>query len=148
MQLHELYPYEHERKNRKRLGRGSATGWGCTSGKGNKGQNSRAGGGVQPWFEGGQMPLQRRVPKRGFKNNFKIKYRVFNLDQIGRLFPEKEVIELDDFYAKKLCKRDESIKILGDGELQGKIQITAHKFSKSAARKIDEVGGTIKQVEG
>ncbi len=148
MQLHELYPFDEERKNRKRLGRGSASGWGCTSGKGNKGQNCRAGGGVQPWFEGGQMPLQRRVPKRGFKNKFRVKYKVFNLDQLQTLFPGKKEISLEDFYSRKLLKPNESVKILGKGEMPEGIQITAHRFSKTAVQKIENAGGTPKQVEG
>lgn len=148
MQLHEIYPFDEERKNRKRLGRGSASGWGCTSGKGNKGQNCRAGGGVQPWFEGGQMPLQRRVPKRGFKNKFRVKYKVFNLDQLQTLFPEKKEITLEDFYSRKLLKPSESVKILGQGETPQGILVTAHRFSKTAAQKIENAGGTPKQVEG
>ncbi|MFP4167697.1 MAG: 50S ribosomal protein L15 [Desulfonatronovibrionaceae bacterium] len=148
MQLHELYPFEVERKDKKRLGRGSATGRGCTAGKGNKGQNARAGGGVQPWFEGGQMPLQRRIPKRGFKNRFRVQYKIFNLEQISNLFPNKTRIGLEDFYTRKLAKPSESVKILGQGELDKGIEITAHRFSKTAAQKISDAGGTPKQVEG
>ena len=88
MELHELYPFPEERKQRKRLGRGRGTGQGCTAGKGNKGQNSRAGGGVRPSFEGGQMPIQRRLPKRGFKNPFKVTYSPVNLDRIVEAFPK------------------------------------------------------------
>ena len=85
MRLNDLYPFVEERKTRRRVGRGSGSGLGGTSGKGHKGQNARAGGGVRPGFEGGQMPLQRRLPKRGFKNFlFKVSFEVINLDQIGR----------------------------------------------------------------
>jgi large subunit ribosomal protein L15 len=88
MKLHELYPFPEERKSRKRLGRGRGTGQGCTAGKGNKGQNARSGGGTQPWFEGGQMPLARRLPKRGFKNfDFKVTYSPVNLDRLFAVLP-------------------------------------------------------------
>ncbi len=147
MHIHDLYPFEPERKNKKRVGRGGSSGWGRNSGKGDKGQNCRAGGGVPHWFEGGQMPLQRRIPKRGFKNQFKVTYKVFNLDQIEQLFPEQNDISLDDFYKQGLCKYGEPIKILGQGNI-GRKNITAHRFSASASRKITEAGGTASQVEG
>lgn len=149
MRLHELFPFPEERKQRKRLGRGSATGQGCTSGKGNKGQNSRAGGGVKPGFEGGQMPLARRLPKRGFKNYlFRNRYACVNLDRLIEAFEGKSEISLDEIYEKGLCKRNQPVKILGRGELSGAVTVEAHKFTNSAAEKIKNAGGQIKQLEG
>ena len=104
MNLNELYPFAEDRKSRKRVGRGSGSGLGCTSGKGNKGQNARAGGGVRPGFEGGQMPLQRRLPKRGFKNYlFKVEYEVINIARLVAAFEGKSEISLDDIYDRGLC---------------------------------------------
>ena len=105
MQLHNLFPFPEERKTRRRVGRGSGSGLGCTAGKGHKGQNARAGGGVRPGFEGGQMPLQRRLPKHGFKNApFKVTYDVINLDALVSAFPGKTTITLDDIYARGLVR--------------------------------------------
>lgn len=148
MNLHELYPYPEQRAQRKRLGRGSATGQGCTSGKGNKGQNSRSGGGVPAWFEGGQMPLQRRLPKRGFKNPFRVVYQTINFDQLGKHFPGAEEITLEDLYASSFFKKDTPIKVLSDGEVSGAIKITAHAFSKKAVEKIKQAGGQATAIEG
>jgi large subunit ribosomal protein L15 len=142
MNLHELYPFPEERKQRKRLGRGSATGQGATSGKGHKGQNARSGGGVPVWFEGGQMPLQRRLPKRGFKNPFRVTYQALNVGQLLSLFPDQEEISLEDLYAKGV------VKILGQGEVAKAVKVTAHKFSKQAAEKITQAGGQAIAVEG
>ncbi len=103
MKLHELKPFPGEIKAKKRIGRGPASGQGCTAGKGNKGQNARAGKGPAPWFEGGQMPLVRRLPKRGFKNPFKVEYNVFNLEFIEKKFNDKDEITLEDLY--KYCKK-------------------------------------------
>ena len=103
MQLHNLFPFPEERKTRRRVGRGAGSGLGCTAGKGHKGQNARAGGGVRPGFEGGQMPLQRRLPKHGFKNYlFKVTYAVINLDSLIAAFGEQTSITLDDIYALSL----------------------------------------------
>lgn len=149
MRLHELYPFAEERASRKRVGRGSGSGLGCTSGKGNKGQNARAGGGVRPGFEGGQMPLQRRLPKRGFKNApFKATYEVINLDRLVASFEGKTDITLEDIYARGLCKAGASVKILGVGEVSVALTVEAHKFSASAAEKIRNAGGKAKALEG
>jgi len=149
MRLHELYPFAEERASRKRVGRGSGSGLGCTSGKGNKGQNARAGGGVRPGFEGGQMPLQRRLPKRGFKNApFKATYEVINLDRLVASFEGKTDITLEDIYARGLCKVGASVKILGVGEVSVALTVEAHKFSASAAEKIRNAGGEAKALEG
>lgn len=113
MQLHNLFPFPEERKTRRRVGRGSGSGLGCTAGKGHKGQNARAGGGVRPGFEGGQMPLQRRLPKHGFKNApFKVTYDVINLDAPVSAFPGKTTITLDDIYARGLVRMGAPVKIL------------------------------------
>ena len=148
MNLNELYPFAEDRKSRKRVGRGSGSGLGCTSGKGNKGQNARAGGGVRPGFEGGQMPLQRRLPKRGFKNYlFKVEYEVINIARLMAAFEGKSEISLDDIYDRGLCPFGAPVKILGEGELSAAIKVEAHKFSQSAAEKIRAAGGEVKELE-
>lgn len=148
MNLNELYPFAEERKSRKRVGRGSGSGLGCTSGKGNKGQNARSGGGVRPGFEGGQMPLQRRLPKRGFKNYpFKAEYEVINLARLVAAFEGKNEISLEDIYDRGLCARNASVKILGEGDVAAAIKVEAHKFSQSAAEKIRAAGGEVKELE-
>lgn len=149
MRLHDLYPFPEERKTRRRVGRGSGSGLGCTSGKGNKGQNARAGGGVRPGFEGGQMPLQRRLPKRGFNNvNFAVKYAVINLTRLLSAFEGKSEITLDDIYDRGLCSLGSPVKILGEGEITTAIKVEAHKFSASAVEKIRNAGGEAKALEG
>jgi large subunit ribosomal protein L15 len=142
MKLHELYPFPEERVNRKRIGRGRATGQGCTAGKGNKGQNARAGVSERPWFEGGQMPLARRLPKRGFKNfKFKIVYQPVNLDRLLATFPDQAEIGLDDIYARGLVRAGSLVKILSQGEVSGAVTVTAHRFSAKAAEKLAAAGG-------
>lgn len=147
MKLHELYPFPEESKDRKRIGRGRATGQGCTAGKGNKGQNARAGTGTKAWFEGGQMPLARRLPKRGFKNPFKVSYSPVNLDRLVEAFPSTAEITLDAIYERGLVARGTLVKILGNGELSKALTIEAHKFSASALDKIAKAGGTAKALE-
>ncbi len=148
MQLHSLYPFPEERKNRKRVGRGSGSGTGCTSGKGNKGQNARAGGGVPAGFEGGQMPLQRRLPKRGFKNYpFKVTYSVVSLTRLVEAFPGETEITLESIYGRNLAANGCPVKILGDGEISAALQVEAHKFSASARQKIENAGGKANALE-
>ena len=147
MKLHELYPFPEERKDRKRIGRGRGTGQGCTAGKGNKGQNARAGAPTRPWFEGGQMPLARRLPKRGFKNPFKISYEPINLDRLLEAFETATEISLNDIYERGLCSPGKLVKILGQGEVGRVISVEAHKFSASAADKIVKAGGVAKSLE-
>lgn len=148
MQLHDLYPFHEERKSRKRVGRGSGSGLGCTAGKGNKGQNSRAGGGVRPGFEGGQMPLQRRLPKRGFKNYpFKVDYDVINLDRLLEAFGDKSEISLIDIYDRGLARFGKVVKILSRGQVNMAHKIEAHKFSAAAAEKIKNAGGEVNELE-
>lgn len=147
MQLHDLHPFPEERKTRRRVGRGTGSGLGGTSGRGHKGQNARSGGGVRPGFEGGQMPLQRRLPKHGFKNApFKITYNVINLDTLLEAFPEKNEITLDDMYNRGLAHKSEMIKILSDGTLTHALTVEAHRFSKNAVKKIVDAGGTVREL--
>lgn len=150
MLLNELVPYKEERKNRKRVGRGSGSGWGKTAGKGHKGQNARAGGGVKPGFEGGQMPLARRLPKRGFKNAlFKTVYEPVNLDTIVAMFEGASEVTLADIYNRGLAKKNAPVKILGRTAetFSAAITVEAHRFSGSAREAIEKAGGTVKQIE-
>lgn len=148
MNLHDLYPFAEERKDRKRLGRGSATGQGGTAGKGHKGQNARAGGGVRIGFEGGQMPLARRLPKRGFKNKFKTVYNVINLDELLTIFADTAEISLEDIYTRAGFKRNFPVKILASGDVGKPVKVTAHKFSQAAREKICAAGGEANSIEG
>lgn len=148
MNLHELYPYPEERAKVKRVGRGTASGQGGTSGKGHKGQNARAGGGVAPWFEGGQMTLYRRLPKRGFKNLFKTSYQTVNLDQLFSFFTDSSEITLQDLYDSGMASIRKPVKILGNGDAVRAIKISAHKFSKQAREKITAAGGEVTSIEG
>lgn len=149
MYLHSLYPFPEERKERKRIGRGSGSGFGKTAGKGHKGQNARSGGGVPAGFEGGQMPLQRRLPKHGFKNHpFKVTYSVVSLTRLQEAFEGKTEISLEEIYARGLAKNGAPVKVLGDGEIAIALKVEAHKFSKSAAEKIQKAGGEAIALEG
>jgi large subunit ribosomal protein L15 len=148
MQLHELYPFAEERKARKRVGRGQGSGLGSTSGKGLKGQNQRSGGGTRPGFEGGQMPLQRRLPKRGFHNIFKTTYSVCSLTRLQNAFPDKTDISLEDIYQRGLARFGAPVKILGEGEVSAALRVEAHKFSASAREKLEKAGGAAAALEG
>ncbi len=140
LKLSELKSHSSQQKAPKRIGRGIGSGTGKTSGKGQKGQKSRSGGNPHPWFEGGQMPLQRRLPKRGFTNVFRKEFEVVNLGQIAGLAAEGAVT-LEVLKAKGLVKKGTAVKILGEGELTSGAEIQAHKFSKSAVEKIEKSGG-------
>ncbi|WP_139492778.1 50S ribosomal protein L15 [Brevibacillus dissolubilis] len=142
MKLHELKPAEGSRHVRKRLGRGIGSGLGKTSGKGHKGQNARSGGGVRPGFEGGQNPLYRRLPKRGFNNINRKEYAIVSLDALNR-FEEGTVVtpELLKETGVISAIRD-GVKVLANGELTVKLTVKAHKFSNTAVEKIAQVGGT------
>ncbi|MFA5577587.1 MAG: 50S ribosomal protein L15 [Tissierellaceae bacterium] len=144
MKLHDLRPNEGGgSKPRKRLGRGIGSGLGKTSGKGHKGQNARSGGGVRPGFEGGQMPLFRRLPKRGFTNIFAKEYAIVNVEELNR-FPEDTVVTPELLFREGIVKRGKAkdgVKILGDGEVTTKLTVQAQKFSKTAAEKIEAAGG-------
>ncbi|QGY40776.1 50S ribosomal protein L15 [Pseudodesulfovibrio cashew] len=148
MRLHELYAFPEEYKNRKRIGRGSGSGWGKTAGKGHKGQNARAGGGVRPGFEGGQMPLARRLPKRGFKNPFRVEYEAVNVGRLIAMFDGKDEITVADMYERGVVANGAPVKVLGTGEVDKAVTIEAHRFSASAAEKIAKAGGTAKAIEG
>ncbi len=140
MDLSLLKPPKGSRKKTKRRGRGVGSGHGKTSCRGHKGQNSRSGGGVPIWFEGGQMPIQRRLPKRGFTNIFRIKFNIINLQDLEKIGGE-DPITLESLRKKRLVKGKGPIKVLGNGSLTKPLTIYAKKFSKSAIKKIEEAGG-------
>jgi large subunit ribosomal protein L15 len=140
MKLSELEAAPGSRKNRKRIGRGIGSGSGKTSGRGQKGQKSRSGGNPHPWFEGGQMPLYRRLPKRGFTNIFRKEYEVINLEQLIKLENNSPVTP-EVLKSKGMIHKIDLVKILGNGELTEAITVHAHKFSKSAKNKIEKSGG-------
>lgn len=141
--LHELSPAEGSKKNRKRIGRGSGSGTGKTSGKGNKGQNARSGGGVRPGFEGGQMPLMRRIPKRGFNNIFKKRYAIVNIDDLNK-FNDGDNINAKTLIDAKVIKKEyDGVKVLANGEIKKKLNIEVAKISKAAQAKIEKAGGKV-----
>lgn len=141
MDLSNLQPAYGSTKNRKRIGRGPGSGTGKTAGKGHKGQKARSGGSVKPGFEGGQMPLQRRLPKRGFRSLNKKVYALVNLKDL-EVFEAGTVVDLEAFgKARLVADVRDGIKILGDGELTKALTVKAHKFSKSAVEKIEAAGG-------
>ena len=139
---------EGAHRSRKRLGRGPGSGTGKTSGKGHKGQKARTGGGVHPWFEGGQMPLQRRLPKRGFKNPFRTEYEIVNVAALAGI--EEDVITLDILHAHRLVDlgKGRPVKILGYGEVERKMTVQAHAVSAAALSKIEAAGGAVELLEG
>ena len=149
MRLNEIRPSEGSKtKSRKRVGRGTGSGLGKTSGRGQKGQNARSGGGVRPGFEGGQMPLFRRMPKRGFTNIFAKKYAILNIEDLNR-FDDNTVITPELLFEKGLVKGKneiDGIKILGNGNLEKKLTVKAHKFSKTAIEKIEAAGGKVEVI--
>lgn len=141
MKLHELSPSPGSVAERKRIGRGHGSGNGKTAGKGHKGQNARSGGGVRIGFEGGQMPLTRRIPKRGFNNIFAKEYAVVNVSDLSK-FVDGTVVDTEMLKASGLVKKvNDGVKVLGNGELTSKITVKAAKFSKSAIEKIEKAGG-------
>ena len=142
MKLHELRPSEGAFKTSKRLGRGTGSGLGKTSGKGHKGQNARSGGGVRPGFEGGQLPLFRRLPKRGFSNAmFKVEYATINVSDLEK-FEDGAVVTPELLKEMGILKKQlAGVKVLGNGNLTKKLTVKAHKFSASAVEKIEAIGG-------
>ena len=141
MKIHELTPAPDSNKEVKRVGRGHGSGNGKTAGKGHKGQNARSGGGVRIGFEGGQMPLARRIPKRGFNNIFATKYAVVNVSDLNK-FKDGTVVDAELLIASGLVKKiNDGVKILGNGELTAKLTVKAAKFSQSAIEKIEKAGG-------
>ena len=141
MKLHELKPAEGSRSSRKRIGRGIGSGTGKTAGKGHKGQNARSGGGVRPGFEGGQNPLFRRLPKRGFTNINRKDYTVVNVEVLNRFDEGTEITPALLIESGVVSNERSGIKILGNGSLEKKLTVKAHKFSGSAKEAIEAAGG-------
>ena len=142
MKLHELKPAEGSRKERKRIGRGIGSGNGKTAGKGHKGQNARSGGGVRLGFEGGQTPLFRRLPKRGFTNINRKDYTIVNLETLNRFEDGTEVTPALLIETGIVSKEQAGIKILAKGNIEKKLTVKAHKFSSTAKEAIEAAGGT------
>jgi len=144
--LNELKPVDGARKARKRVGRGTASGQGKTAGKGTKGQKARSGGGTRPGFEGGQIPLFQRIPKRGFNNVNRKEYAVINLDDLN-LFEAGEVITPEVLLSRNVLKKTlDGVKVLANGQLEKAVTVKAHKFSKAAEQAITQAGGTIEVI--
>jgi len=147
MNLSNLSPAPGAVTPRKRLGRGPGSGLGKTSGRGHKGRGSRSGGNTTPGYEGGQMPLQRRLPKRGFRSPFRTEYTVINLRQLDQKFAAGAVIDRDALLASGLAKiKTQPIKVLADGTLSKALTVKAEKFSNSAKQKLEAAGGTAEVV--
>ena len=145
MKMHELRPAEGARTSAKRLGRGIGSGLGKTSGKGHKGQNARSGGGVRPGFEGGQMPLVRRIPKRGFNNRFRKVYSIVNISALEAKFENGAVVDAEALIVSGILRKieDAGVKVLGGGELTKALTVKADKFSASAKEAIEKAGGSV-----
>ncbi|MBW1850730.1 MAG: 50S ribosomal protein L15 [Deltaproteobacteria bacterium] len=143
MKIHELSPVEGSRKKRKRVGRGQGSGHGGTACRGHKGQKSRSGGGPRPGFEGGQMPLQRRLPKRGFTNIFKKQYNILNIGELEK-FEANASLDSEALKEAGLVKRmKDGIKLLGNGNISHPLFVKVNKVSKTAKEKIEAAGGTV-----
>ena len=146
MRLNDLAPEKGQRKARKRIGRGVGSGTGKTAGKGSKGQNCRSGGGVRPGYEGGQMPIHRRLPKRGFKNHFKKIFAIVNVKDLNR-FDSQAVVDEVALIKSGLVKGDrDGIKLLGKGEVSVPVTVRINNISASARQKIEAVGGKIEVI--
>lgn len=142
MKLHELSPENGSKKARKRIGRGAGSGQGKTAGKGHKGQKARAGRGMRPGFEGGQMPLQRRIPKRGFVNIFRKEFTTVSVKALDAAFGAGETVTIEALCEKGLVKKTlDGVKILGNGEITKALTVEANAFSESAKQKIEAAGG-------
>lgn len=141
MKLHELAPAQGSVKEAFRKGRGTGSGNGKTAGKGHKGQNARSGGGVRPGFEGGQLPLYRKLPKRGFKNHFATEYAIVNVSALN-VFEDGETVNLDKLMAAGIIRKPlDGLKVLGNGEITKKLTVEASIFSATAKEKIEAAGG-------
>ena len=146
MRLNDLAPEKGQRKTRKRVGRGVASGTGKTAGRGSNGQNCRSGGGVRPGYEGGQMPIHRRLPKRGFKNHFKKVFAIVNVQDLNR-FESQSIVDEVALIKGGLVKGDrDGIKILGKGDVQIPVTVRINKISESARQKIEAAGGKIEVI--
>ena len=146
MKLHELSPAKGSYKARKRLGRGVASGQGKTAGRGTKGQGSRSGGGVRPGYEGGQMPIHRRLPKRGFTNIFKKQIAIINVQDLNRFESGSQIDDIALVQQGLVKGRYDAIKLLGKGEIGRPVQIQVNAVSKSAQEKITAAGGTVEVI--
>ena len=147
MKLNELRPAEGSTRESFRVGRGPGSGNGKTAGKGHKGQNARSGGGVRPGFEGGQLPLYRKLPKRGFNNKFATVYAIVNVETLNKYFQDGEIVNLETLLAKKIIRKAfDGLKVLGDGELTKKLTVQATVFSAAAKEKITAAGGQAEEV--
>lgn len=147
MKLHELSPADGSTKERKRIGRGAASGQGKTAGKGHKGQKARAGRGIRPGFEGGQMPLQRRVPKRGFNNIFATEYAIVNLGTLEEKFENGAVINAEALIKAGVIKKTlDGVKVLGNGEVTKTFTLQVAKVSETAKTKIEATGGKVEVI--
>ena len=148
MKLYTLTPADGSTKNRKRIGRGTGSGRGGTSTRGHKGAKSRSGYKSKIGFEGGQMPLQRRVPKFGFKSINRVEFKPVNLDTLQSLAEQfnLSVINMEALVSHGIASKNDSIKILGGGELKAKLEVTAHKFSASAIEAIEKLGGSVNKI--
>ena len=150
MKLHTLKPAEGSTKSKKRVGRGQGSGKGGTSTRGHKGAKSRSGYSKKLGFEGGQMPLQRRIPKFGFKNINRVEYKPVNLSKLQELIDSKKakkgLINAETLVSNGLVKKNDLVKILGNGDLKDAVKVEAHKFSKSAQEKIEKLGGEVKLI--
>ena len=143
MSLHEINQGVHKNKRRQRIGRGPGSGWGKTSQRGHKGAKSRAGWSNRATFQGGQTPIVRHVPKRGFNNMWALVVTGVNVKDLNERFNDGDTVNIETLQAKGLCKRRfDELKILGDGELSKKLTVEAHRFSASAKEKIEKAGGT------
>ncbi|MBQ7829097.1 MAG: 50S ribosomal protein L15 [Clostridia bacterium] len=146
MKLNELKPAAGSAKDAWRKGRGAGSGNGKTAGKGHKGQNARSGGGVRPGFEGGQLPLYRKLPKRGFKNRFAVNYAIVNVSELN-VFENGSVVDLEALLAKKIVRKSlDGLKVLGNGELTKSLTVKAAVFSATAKEKITAAGGQAEEV--
>ena len=146
MKLHELQPAVGATKRRKVVGRGRGSGNGTTAGRGGKGQTARTGSGIPAWFEGGQMPLIRRLPKRGFTNVFKKEYAIINIENLERFEPNQEITPELLIARGMIRSRHDGIKILGEGALTKALTVWAHKFSRGAVAKIEAAGGKVQGI--
>jgi large subunit ribosomal protein L15 len=148
MDLSDLKPAPGSRQRRKRVGRGVGSGLGKTSGRGHKGKGARSGGNTHPRFEGGQMPLQRRLPKRGFHNPFRREYAVINLNRLEAAFEAGAVVDVETLAKRGLVRAGQPVKVLGQGTLSKALTVRAHAFSDAAKERIGAAGGSVEVIAG
>lgn len=147
LKLNDIQPSAGSHKQSRRVGRGTGNGKGCTAGKGNNGHSARSGSGYKPYFEGGQTPLTRRLPKRGFESPFKIDYQIVNVGTLAELDAGGKEITADMLFEKGIIKdKDRPVKVLGEGDVTKPIVVRAHAFSKTAREKIEKVKGKVEAI--